>query len=156
LSLWLGVGFGVNFTGISLSFWKSVKSSGMGILLLPLCLFLVSCSTTSYKGSPDFSVAETRLDLAKQSASPEVRKHIEEAQKQRKSAKDLCLTNSQQLEEAVRERNEALAKAEYWKEKQRKALKELWFWRGALIVAVLFAARGPILWLVRKFVGIPW
>ena len=133
-----------------------MKSSGMGILLLPLCLFLVSCSTTSYKGSPDFSVAETRLDLAYQSADPATRKHLDEARKQLASAKQLCLTNTEQLEQAVKERNEALAKAEYWKEKQRKALKELWFWRGALIVTVLFAARGPILWLVRKFVGIPW
>ena len=128
----------------------------MGILLLPLCLFLVSCSTTSYKGSPDFSVAETRLDLAYQSADPATRKHLDEARKQLASAKQLCLTNTEQLEQAVKERNEALAKAEYWKAKQREALKELWFWRGALIVAVLFAARGPILWLVRKFVGIPW
>ena len=128
----------------------------MGILLLPLCLFLVSCSTTSYKGSPDFSVAESRLEQAYQSASPETRKHLDEAKKQLASAKQLCLTNTEQLESAVKERNEAETQAKYWKEKQRKALKELWFWRGALIVAVLFAARGPILWLVRKFVGIPW
>lgn len=137
-------------------FQKAVKSSGMGILLLPLCLFLVSCSTTSYKGAPDFSVAESRLDLAHSVANPEAKAHIEEAKKQFKAAKDLCLTNTEQLEEAVKERNEAVKEAQYWKAKQRKALKELWFWRGALIVAVLFAARGPILWLVRKFVGIPW
>ena len=128
----------------------------MGVPLIIACLFLAGCTTTSYKGSPDFSVAETRLDEAYKTADPATRKHLDEAKKQLKAAKDLCLTNTEQLETAVKERNEALAKAEYWKAKQRKALKELWFWRGALIVSVLFAARGPILWLVRKFVGIPW
>lgn len=128
----------------------------MGVPLIFACLFLAGCSTTSYKGSPDFSVAETRLEEAYKTADSATRKHLDEAKKQIKAAKDLCVANSEQLEGAVKERNEALAKAEYWREKQRKALKELWFWRGALIVAVLFAARGPILWLVRKFVGIPW
>ena len=136
-------------------FDKSVSKSAMGVILLVACFFLSGCSTT-YKGSPDFSVAETRLDLAYQTADPVTRKHLDEAKKQLASAKQLCLTNTEQLEQAVQERNEALAKAEYWKAKQRKALKELWFWRGALIVAVLFAARGPLLWLVRKFIGIPW
>lgn len=128
----------------------------MGVPLIIACLFLAGCSSTSYKGSPDFSVAETRLDEAYKTADPVTRKNLDEAKKQFLAAKDLCLANTEQLEEAVKERNEALAKAEYWKAKQRKALKELWFWRGALLVAVLIAARGPILWLVRKFVGIPW
>ena len=127
----------------------------MVLPLLTVCFFLSACSTT-YKGSPDFSVAETRLDLAYQTADPATRKHLDEARKQLASAKQLCLTNTEQLEQAVKERNEASAKAEEWKAKQRKALKELWFWRGALIVSVLFAARGPILWLIRKFIGIPW
>jgi len=128
----------------------------MGVPLIIACLFLAGCTTTSYKGSPDFSVAESRLDEAYKSADPATRKHLDEAKKQLKAAKELCVTNTEQLESAVKERNEAETQAKYWKEKQRKALKELWFWRGALIVAVLFAARGPILWLVRKFVGIPW
>lgn len=128
----------------------------MGVHLIIACLFLAGCSTTSYKGSPDFSVAESRLDEAYKSADPATRKHLDEAKKQLKAAKELCLTNTEQLESAVKERNEAETQAKYWKEKQRKALKELWFWRGALIVAVLFAARGPILWGLRKLVGIPW
>jgi len=132
-----------------------MSKSAMGVVLLVAFLFLSACSTT-YKGSPDFSVAESRLDLAYKTADPVTRKHLEEAKKQLASAKELCVSNTEQLEQAVKERNEALAKAEYWKAKQRKALKELWFWRGALIVAVLFAARGPIFWVVRKFVGIPW
>lgn len=125
------------------------------LAILAVALVFTGCSTTP-KGNPDFSVAETRLDLAYQSADPVTRKHLDEARKQLASAKQLCLTNTEQLEQAVQERNEAVAEAEYWKAKQRKALKELWFWRGALIVAVLFAARGPIFWLARKFVGAPW
>ena len=125
------------------------------LAILAIAAVFTGCSTTP-KGSPDFSVAETRLDLAYQTADPATRKHLDEARKQLASAKQLCLTNTEQLEQAVKERNEASAKAEEWKAKQRKALKELWFWRGALIVSVLFAARGPILWLVRKFIGIPW
>lgn len=125
------------------------------LAILAIAAVFTGCSTTP-KGGPDFSVAETRLDLAYQSADPVTRKHLDEARKQLASAKQLCLTNTEALEQAVRERNEASAKAEYWAAKQRKALKELWFWRGALIVSVLFAARGPILWLIRKFIGIPW
>lgn len=127
----------------------------MGVFTVIACLFLTACSTTSYKGAPDFSVAESRLEDAYKSANPETKRHLDEAKKQFKAAKDLCVANTEKLEEAVKERNEALAKAEYWEAKQRKALKELWFWRGALIVAVLFAARGPILWVARKFIGIP-
>jgi len=128
----------------------------MGVHLILACLFLSACSTTSYRGAPDFTVAESRIDQAYQTADPVTRKHLDEAKKQLASAKQLCVTNTEQLEQAVKERNDALSKAEYWKVKQRKALKELWFWRGALIISILFAARGPILWLVRKFIGIPW
>ena len=138
-----------------LAFDRNMSKSGMVLPLLAACFFLSACSTT-YKGSPDFSVAETRLDLAYRTADPATRKHLDEAKKQLASAKQLCLANTEQLEQAVKERNEALAKTEYWKAKQRKSLEELWFWRGALIISVLFAARGPILWLARKFIGIPW
>ena len=94
----------------------------MGVPLILACIFLAGCSTTSYKGSPDFSVAETRLEEAYKSADPATRKHLDEAKKQLKAAKELCLTNTESLEAAVKERNEAVAKAEYWKAKQRKAL----------------------------------
>lgn len=128
----------------------------MGVQVIIACFLLAGCTTTSYKGSPDFSVAETRLNEAYKTADPVTRKNLDEAKKQFLAAKDLCLANTEQLEAAVKDRNEALAKAEYWKAKQRKALRELWFWRGALIISVIFAARGPLLWLARKFVGIPW
>lgn len=137
-------------------FDKTMSNSAMGVILLIACFFLTACSTTSYKGSPDFSVAETRIEEAYKSADPVTRRHLDEAKKQIQAAKELCVSNSEQLEAAVKERNEALVKVEYWKAKQRKALKELWFWRGALLVSILFAARGPIFWLARKFVGVPW
>lgn len=127
------------------------------LLILALSLIVSGCSSVSQRSSaPDFSVAETRLEQAYQTADPATRKHLDEARRQLASAKELCLTNTEQLEQAVKERNDALSKASYWKEKQRKALKELWIWRGALIVAVLFSLRGPLLWIARKFVGIPW
>lgn len=97
----------------------------MGIYLAFLALVLTSCTTASYRGSPDFSIAEARLEQAYQTANPETKRHLDEAKKQFSAAKDLCLTNTEQLETAVKERNEALAKAEYWKAKQRKALKEI-------------------------------
>lgn len=146
-------------SAIIIDFKKEIINTSHNLMhalaILAIAAVFTGCSTTP-KGGPDFSVAETRLDLAYQSADPVTRKHLDEARKQLASAKQLCLTNTEALEQAVRERNEASAKAEYWAAKQRKALKELWFWRGALIVSVLFAARGPILWLIRKFIGIPW
>jgi hypothetical protein len=57
---------------------------------------------------------------------------------------------------AETERRELAAKVKYWQEKQRKALKELWFWRGLLIAALLWIFHKPILALGRKALGIPW
>lgn len=94
--------------------------------------------------------------MAESVANPEAKKHIQEARKQLESAKQACLASAESLDQAVKDKNEAVAKAEYWKQKQRKALKELWLWRGAFIVAGLFALKGPILWVLRKFIGIPW
>ena len=124
--------------------------------LLVVALFFTGCSTVSPKRLPNFATTEARLDAASAVANPEAKFHIEEARKQLESAKQACFVNTEALEQAVKERNEAVKDAEVWKAKQRKALGELWMWRGALIAAILFAARGPILWVVRKFIGIPW
>ena len=125
----------------------------MGILLLISCLFLTACTTASYKGSPDFSVAESRLEQAYNSADPATRKHLEIAKAQLASAKKLCLTNTGELEKAIEERNA-------WKEKQRKALRELWIYRGAIIALLLWTFKGAIfsgaMFVARKFVGVPW
>lgn len=127
----------------------------MFIIFIPVILLLSGCSTTSPRVA-DFSAAQTRLDMAIESANPESKKHIVAAKKQLESAIAACEANSEQLEDAIKDKNEAIKEAAYWKEKQRKALKELWFWRGALIIAGLFALKGPIFWIIRKFIGIPW
>jgi hypothetical protein len=101
-------------------------------------------------------MVEDRLLSAESSAGPAARIHIQEARKQLESAKQACLASAENLEQAVKDKNEAVARAEYWKQKQQKALKELWLWRGAFIVAGLFALKGPIFWVLRKFMGIPW
>lgn len=126
----------------------------MGIYcLIPALIALSSCTTARYNGSPDFSAAESRLEQAYQSADPATRKHLEAAKAQLASAKQLCLTNTEELEQAIIERNS-------WKEKQRKALKELWIYRGAIIALVLWVFKGSILggimFVARKFVGVPW
>ena len=126
----------------------------MRIIALLILLCLVGCSTP--RREVDFSSAETRLSMAESVANPEARKHIQEARRQLESAKQACLASAESLDQAVKDKNEAVAKAEYWKQKQRKALKELWLWRGAFIIAGLFALKGPILWVLRKFIGIPW
>ena len=131
---------------------SAVQIKMLIILIIPL--LLAGCSTTSKRA--DFSTAEARIDMAIDAANPEAKKHLLVAKQQLKTAIDACNSSAEQLEEAVSEKNDAIKEAAYWKAKQRKALKELWFWRGALIVAVLFAARGPLLWAARKLVGIPW
>lgn len=124
------------------------------IAVIFLALLVAGCA--SPRGAADFSTAETRLSMAESVANPEAKKHIQEARRQLESAKQACMASAESLEQAVKDKNDAIAKAEYWKQKQRKALKELWFWRGAFIVAGLFALKGPILWLARKLIGIPW
>ena len=127
----------------------------MKMLIAMLSVLICACSTTQIRRA-DFSTAEARIDMAIDAANPEAKKHLLVARQQLKTAIEACNVSAEQLEGAVREKNEAIKDAAYWKAKQRKALKELWFWRGALIVVVLFAARGPILWAARKLVGIPW
>lgn len=139
---------------------KDVKDTGKNpmhaLAILAIVAVFTGCSSLPKRSSADFSTVEARMDAARRVANPEAKAHILEAEKQLKAAKDACLASVAELEEAIQERNKAVNEARVWKEKQRKALKELWFWRGALIVSVIFAARGPIFWLARKFIGIPW
>ncbi|NBR24757.1 MAG: hypothetical protein EBU08_13490 [Micrococcales bacterium] len=82
------------------------------------------------------------------------------AKVQLETAIQACKQTSVDLDEAVKEKNEAIRDAGVWKEKQRKALKELWIYRGALIALGLWMFRGVlfggVMFVVRKFVGIPW
>jgi len=132
----------------------------MSVLLILACLFLSGCTTVSSRGLPNFTTTEARLDAASAVANPEAKKHIEAAKEQLKFAKEACYANTEALEQAIKEKNEAVKNAVVWKEKQRKALKELWIYRGAIIALVLWVFRGflfsGVMAIARKFVGIPW
>ena len=105
-------------------------------------------------------MAEARIDEAIAVANPEAKKHLVVAKAQLESAVQACKQTSVDLDEAVKEKNEAIRDAGIWKEKQRKALKELWVYRGAIIALVLWTFRGVlfggVMFVARKFVGIPW
>ena len=125
------------------------------MFLILALLFLSGCSNTQPQ-SPSFDRAYSYLDQASDSASGKTADAIKKAKEQIIAADKACSANTEALDEAVKAKNEAIKDAEYWKAKQRKALKELWIWRGLLIVVGLFALRGPIFWVIRKFIGIPW
>ena len=125
------------------------------MLIILALLFLAGCSSTQHQ-SPSFDRAYSYLDQASYTASGKTAEAIKKAKEQIEAADKACLANTEALDEAVKGKNEAIKDAEYWKAKQRKALKELWIWRGLLIVVGLFALRGPIFWVLRKFIGIPW
>jgi predicted kinase len=131
----------------------------MGILVL-VALLLSGCTTVSSKGFPNFTSTEARLDAASSVANPEAKAHIQAAKEQLKAAKEACYANTEALEQSIKEKNEAVKDAAVWKEKQRKALKELWVYRGAIIALVLWTFRGFIfsgaMFVARKFVGVPW
>jgi hypothetical protein len=137
-----------------------MSKSAMSALLILGCLFLSACTTVSSKGLPNFSTTEARLDAAMSVANPEAKAHIEAAREQLKAAKEACYANTEALEQAIKEKNEAVKDAGVWKDKQRKALKELWIYRGAIIALVLWVFRGFLfsgaMFVARKFVGVPW
>ena len=132
----------------------------MGALTILACFVLAGCTTVSSKGLPNFSTTEARLNAASAVANPEAKAHIEAAKAQLQAAKEACYANTEALEQAVKEKNEAVKDAGVWKEKQRKALKELWVYRGAIIALLLWVFRGflfsGVMFVVRKFVGTPW
>ena len=132
----------------------------MSALAILACLIFSGCSTVSSRGLPNFSTTEARLDAAASVANPEAKRHIQAAREQLKAAKEACYANTEALEQSIKEKNEAVKDAIVWKEKQRKALKELWVYRGAIIALVLWVFRGFIFsgvgFIARKFVGVPW
>jgi hypothetical protein len=130
----------------------------MQLRIIPLIVLLCGCSTPRH--SADFSVAEARIDEAIAVANPEAKKHLVVAKAQLETAVQACKQTSVDLDEAVKEKNEAIKDAGVWKHKQRKALKELWIYRGALIALGIWVFRGVlfggVMFVARKFVGIPW
>ena len=128
------------------------------MFVIVLLTFLCGCTTARH--SADFSVAESHIDEAIAVANPEAKKHLVVAKAQLETAVQACKQTSADLDEAVKEKNEAIKDAGVWKAKQRKALKELWIYRGALIALGLWMFRGVlfggVMFVARKFVGIPW
>lgn len=126
--------------------------------LLIVLILLAGCTATRH--SADFSVAESHIDEAIAVANPEAKKHLVVAKAQLETAVQACRQTTEDLDEAVKEKNEAIKDAGIWKAKQRKALKELWIYRGALIALGIWMFRGVIfggvMFVARKFVGIPW
>lgn len=139
----------------------NTKASRESMQLLIIILFSIIVSAcTSIKHSADFSLAESHINDAIAVANPEAKKHLVVAKAQLETAVQACKQTSADLDEAVKEKNEAIKDAGVWKEKQRKALKELWIYRGALIALGLWMFRGVlfggVMFVARKFVGIPW
>lgn len=125
--------------------------------ILPLVLILAGCTSTRTQQAPEFGGVTRRLSAVEQAAErgdiPAVRKQVEALKDQLESAQAACESQASDYDRVVKEANA-------WKAKQRKALKELWIYRGALIALGLFLFRnwifGGIMFIVRKFVGIPW
>lgn len=137
----------------ALLYSKAMKS--LPILILPV--FLAGCSTVGTKQAPEFGGVTRRISAVEQAAErgdiPAVRKQVQALKDQLESAQAACEAQAYDYDKVVKEAND-------WKAKQRKALKELWIYRGALIALVIFLFRnwifGGIMFIARKFVGIPW
>lgn len=124
--------------------------------LLPL-LFLVGCSTIKPVGSPEFGGVTRKVDAVEHAVNsgnlPAIKKEFGSLKSQLSSAQAACEAQAGDYERMTKEAND-------WKAKQRKALKELWIYRGALIALGLWIFRGfifgGIMFVARKFVGVPW
>lgn len=125
------------------------------LIFIPIIFLLSGCASVSPK-NPSFDRTWVYLDEAEKSSSGNVATAIKKAKEQLAAAEQACADNTKLVDQYAKEISILQGKADYWKQKQRKALKELWVWRGLFIGVLIFAARGPILWGLRKLVGIPW
>lgn len=127
------------------------------LALLVLPFIVVGCSSVGTKQTPQFGGVTRNLTAVEQAVDagdlPTAKKQVKELKSQLQSAQAACEAQSYDYDKVVKEAND-------WKAKQRKALKELWIYRGAIIALVLFLFRnwifGGIMFIARKFVGIPW
>ena len=127
------------------------------VTTLVIGFLLGGCASTKTANSPEFGGVTRRISAVEQAAErgdiPAVRKQVQALKDQLESAQAACEAQSNDYDKVVKEAND-------WKAKQRKALKELWIYRGALIALGLFLFRnwifGGIMFIARKFVGIPW
>jgi hypothetical protein len=127
----------------------------MRLIIVIVSLVLGGCASTPPK-NPSFDRTWVYLDEAERNSSGGVSNAIKKAKEQLAAAEQACIGNTKLVDQYAKDIAVLQGKADYWREKQRKALKELWVWRGLLIGVIIFAARGPILWGIRKLVGIPW
>ena len=138
------------------NFYVSPYIKPMRLLLL-VVLFLSGCSTLKPKSSPEFGGVTHKVDAVEQAVNagdlPTIRKEFSGLKAQLSSAQAACEAQSGDYERMAKEAND-------WKAKQRKALKELWIYRGAIIALGLWIFRGfifgGIMFVARKFVGVPW
>jgi uncharacterized protein YceK len=130
----------------------------MRFIKLCLLVFILSgCSSFRHPQSPEFGGVTRKLSAVEQAAErgdiPAVRKQVQALKDQLESAQAACESQASDYDRVVKEAND-------WKAKQRKALKELWIYRGAIIALILFLFRnwifGGLMFIARKFVGIPW
>lgn len=128
-------------------------------LIIPILICLAGCASTSVK-NPSFDRAYSYLDEASSATTGKAAEAIAKARTQIIAADKACAANTQALDDSVKDKNEAIKEAGVWKQKQRKALKELWIYRGAIIALVLWTFRGAlfggVMFVARKFVGVPW
>jgi len=99
---------------------------------LALCLTTLGCAhqeKVSYT-APSVVAVKTSVEKLRQYVRPEGQNVVKELS-------DAITTYQKQVDD----QSQALAKAQgevvYWHDKQIKALKELWFWRGIAIVSIL-------------------
>ena len=127
------------------------------LVLLTVPFVLAGCSSIGTKQTPQFGGVTRNLNAVEQAVEagdlPTAKKQVRALKSQLESAQAACEAQSYDYDKVVKEAND-------WKAKQRKALKELWIYRGALIALGLFLFRnwifGGIMFIARKFVGIPW
>lgn len=127
----------------------------MLVAIISAIMLLAGCASVPSK-NPSFDRTWVYLDEAEKASSGSVSVAIKKAKEQLASAERACADNTKLVDQYAKEISILQGKADYWKQKQRKALKELWVWRCLFIGVLIFAARGPILWGLRKLVGIPW
>lgn len=157
----------------------------LNVALLTCLLSLVACETSGSKRTePSVGMVMTsighadkraknveqllqqaRVSVSKKDA-PAATQSINQAVKETKNlqadlvqASSKLTTLSAEIITVTDERNVLKASETYWKEKQTKALKELWFWRLLFVAVVFWIFRKPIIgglfWLGRKLIGNP-
>ena len=104
----------------------------LNLIAVFAALFVVGCAShekTTYT-APSVVAVKTDVEKLRQYVRPEGQKAVAELS-------DAITTYQKQVDD----QSLALAKSQgevvYWHDKQIKALKELWFWRGIAIISIL-------------------